>query len=459
MKKKSPSAVGSELRRRAEISLRKQPAKDELLESHATTQRLLHELQVHQIELELQNEELQQAKAEVDANLEKYTDLYDFAPVGYFSIDEKGTILEANLKGAALLGVERSHLVKSRFQVFIAPQNRAAFSAFLGGIFSGHKTKICEALLLRFERPSFWVDMQAISAGTRSDGRKWCRLAIMDVSARKRAEEAHRRAEKLDEMNRHLALEIIQRDAAKATLEASEQRALESLKEARELQGRLRLMSHQLLMVEEKQRKEISRDLHDKICQLLVGINVHLSIFAKTAVREPKEIGATIEPLRRLVAQGVKTVHRFARDLRPSALDDLGLIPALRTFIAEFPKRKGRRIQFAAFPGVELLDSDKRTVLYRVTQEALSNAAKHSSASLISVSLLKVDGGVSLEITDNGKGFPQGRTSSAKRKQRLGMLGMCERVEMIGGRFAADSESGRGVNIRAFVPSDEVKLT
>ncbi len=453
MKKRSkPATGGGELRLRAEAMARHQLFQNARIATQADARRTLHELQVHQIELELQNEELQQAKAEVDAHLERYTDLYDFAPVGYFSIDEEGVILEVNLTGAALLGIERSRLTKRRFELFMAPQNRAAFTVFLKSIFGGHKKQVCETLLLREGRPVFWADLQAMSAFSAGGSKKWCRVAVIDVSARKHAEEAQRRVEDLAATNRHLEAEIVRRQAMVISLKKSEQHALQSLEEARQLQEKLRQMTHQLLMVEENQRKEISRELHDKICQLLVGINVHLAIFAKTAVSKPKDIGRTITPLRRLVTEGVSIVHRFARDLRPSALDDLGLIPALRSYIGEFPKRKGRKIQFTAFAGVEALDNDRRTVLYRVTQEALVNAAKHAGASVIKVTILKAKNGVCLEIADNGKGFSVARQMSAKGKQRLGMIGMRERVEMVGGSFSIESTPGKGSTVRALMP-------
>jgi len=136
--KKFLDALGtaSELRRRAQRRLRTQPAKKLRIESKTDTRRLLQELQIHHIELELQNEELKQSKAAVDAALEKYTDLYDFAPVGYFSLDEQGLILEVNLTGAVLLGVERSRLTDRRFQLFVAPPSRPAFNTFLEHIFT-----------------------------------------------------------------------------------------------------------------------------------------------------------------------------------------------------------------------------------------------------------------------------------------------------------------------------------
>jgi PAS domain S-box-containing protein len=442
-------ATGIDLRHRAELRLRQRSVTGTRVESHAETRRMLHEIQVHQIELELQNEELQQAKAEVDANLEKYTDLYDFAPVGFFSIDEAGLILDVNLTGSALLGMERSRLIKRRFQLFMTPQKRAEFALFLKRIFKGHKKHVCQTSLLRTDRPAFWADLQAMSAGTGASARKWCRVAVIDVSARKQAEEAQRRVDELAAKNRDLESEIVHRHGAEVLLKKNEQRALQSLTEAEELQAQLRLMAHQLLMVEQNQRKQISRELHDKICQLLLGINLHLAIFSKTAASDPKGISKTLAPLRRLVVNGVKIVHRFARDLRPSALDDLGLIPALRSYIGDFPKRKGREIRLAAFAEGEVLDSDKRTVLYRVVQEALVNAAKHARATLITVSVFEAADGVRLEITDNGRGFAMNRHASTSGSKRLGMVGMRERVEMVGGRLVVESAPGRGTTVRA----------
>ena len=148
-RKPNTSADAAELRRRAEARLRKQrknqQSKAGAPKSDADTQRLLHELQVHQIELEMQNAELQKARDELEAPLEKYTDLYDFAPVGYFSLDEQGLILEVNLTGAALLGVERSRLINRRLPRFVAPASRPIFLAFLEKVFAGPGKQVCEA--------------------------------------------------------------------------------------------------------------------------------------------------------------------------------------------------------------------------------------------------------------------------------------------------------------------------
>ena len=115
-KKPPPTADAAELRRRAEERLREQHPEAGPDRTEADLQRLVHELQVHQIELEMQNDELQQARNEIEVGLEKYSDLYEFAPVGYVTLDREGTIQEANLTATSLLGVERSRLLESAFR-------------------------------------------------------------------------------------------------------------------------------------------------------------------------------------------------------------------------------------------------------------------------------------------------------------------------------------------------------
>jgi signal transduction histidine kinase len=306
--------------------------------------------------------------------------------------------------------------------------------------------------LLRAGRAAFWADLQAMSAVTHGSARKWCRVAVIDVATRKQAEAAQNRIDILAATNRQLEEEIARRQAAETTLKKSEQRAQNLLEQSRLLQKKMRRFSHRILLMQEDQRKKISRALHDDISQLLVGINVHLAVFAKAAVTNPRGIPPTIVPIRRLVEKSLRIVHRFARELRPASLDDLGLIPAIRSYLEDFPKRKGRQIQFTAFAGVEALDNDKRTVLYRVAQEALTNVDKHAHARVVKVTILKIPGGACLEVTDDGKAFDVRRLSSAEWSNHLGLHGMRERVEMVGGRFSVVSVPGQGTTIRAEVP-------
>jgi PAS domain S-box-containing protein len=452
--KPNTSADAAELRRRAEARLRKQQKKTAQSRTEADTQRLLHELQVHQIELEMQNAELQNARDEVEAGLEKYTDLYDFAPVGYFSIDEQGLILEVNLTGAALLGVERSRLVNRRLPRFVAPTSRPIFLAFLERVFARTGKQVCEAELLKEDGTPFWADLQAESTASLRGQRKGCRLAVSDISPLKRAEEAHRHIEALAAANRELTQEIDRRKAVEEALKKSEQHSSRLLSHALQLQGQLRHMSHQVLQAQEEERRRISRELHDEILQTLTGVNVHLATLKKEAVVNPKGLKRKIAATQRLVEKSVGIVHRFARELRPMLLDDLGLIPALHSYMRDVTKRTGLHIHLMSFTlgKVEELDNDKRTVLYRVAQEAITNVARHAQASRIEVRLQKLQGAIGMEIKDNGRSFRAERVMSAAQHKRLGLLCMRERVEMVGGTFSIESEPGQGTSIRVEIP-------
>jgi PAS domain S-box-containing protein len=458
--KTNTSADAAELRRRAETLLRKQQQQKKKKKktaqprTEADTQRLLHELQVHQIELEMQNAELQDARNEIEAGLEKYTDLYDFAPVGYFSIDEQGLILEVNLTGAALLGVERSHLINRRLQRFLARTSRPIFLAFLEKVFAGHGKQICEASLPNKNGTLSWVDFQATPVASLRSERKWCRMAVSDISALKRAEETQRHMEALDAANRELKREIIRRKVIEAALKESKEYSCQLLAEALQLQKQLRHLSHQVLQAQEEERKRISRELHDEIAQVLTAINLHLAKLKNEAAPNSKDFKRKIARTQRLVEKSVNIVHQFAGQLRPAVLDDLGLIPALHSYVKDFAKRTGLSIRFTSFTRdkAKQLDSAKRTVLYRVAQESLMNVARHAQASEVNMSIHKLRGVIHMEVKDNGKSFQVQAALPTGKKKRLGLLGMRERVEMVGGRFSVESSPGNGTTIRAEIP-------
>jgi PAS domain S-box-containing protein len=455
-KKPNVPADATELRRRAETRLRKQRQQKKTAQpwTEAGTQRLVHELQVHQVELEMQNAELQDARDKTEALLERYTDLYDFAPVGYFSIDEQGLILEANLTGAALLGVERSQLINRRLQHFVVPASRPIFLAFLEKVFAGPGKQVCEASLLNKNGTPSWADFQGASAASLRSERKWCRVAVSDITALKQAEDTQRRMEAQVAANRELRQEIIRRQAVETALKKSEQYSRRLLAESLELQKQLRHLSRRVLTAQEEERGRISRELHDEVAQILMGVNLHLAALAQQGEVDAKSLKKKIKRTRQLVVRSLNTVHQFAVKLRPPALDDLGLIPALHSYMKEFAAQTGLAIRLATFSRgkIEQLDSAKRTVLYRVAQEALTNIARHAQASLVNVSIRKLQGVICLEVQDNGKSFDVQGALPTRRKKGLGLLGMRERVEMVGGRFTVESSPGQGTTIRAEIP-------
>ena len=245
-----------------------------------------------------------------------------------------------------------------------------------------------------------------------------------------------------------LKLEVVQRKAAEDLLRISEATSSELLAQSLQMQEQLRSLSRQLLTAQEEERKRISRELHDVIAQTLTSINMRLAALKVESNANTKDLQKKITSTQRMVEKSVDIVHRFARELRPSVLDDLGLIPALKSYLKGYIEESGIQVKLSAAAVIEEIDSAQRTVLYRVAQEALTNVARHSKATSAEVSIHCVDGLVRMEIKDNGQGFEVDGKLCAKKASRLGLLGMRERVEMVGGTFCVESSPGNHTTIR-----------
>ncbi len=249
-----------------------------------------------------------------------------------------------------------------------------------------------------------------------------------------------------------LKKEIARRLVVEENLRKSEVNTGRLLEQSRQFQQQLRLLSRRILSVQEEERKRISRELHHVIAQMLSGINVRLATLKLQATVNTKGLSNKIANAQRLVERSVDIVHRFARELRPAVLDDLGLIPALHSYMKIFSKETGLRVSLTAFAGVEKLSNAKRTALYRVAQEALTNVARHARASKVEVTIQGLTNVIRMEITDDGKSFEVERMWRVKKVQHLGVLGMRERVEMVGGKFSIESSPGHGTTVQVILP-------
>lgn len=269
---------------------------------------------------------------------------------------------------------------------------------------------------------------------------------------RQLAAESKSRLSDTSTLRRQLKREIARRTSCEARLELGARHYRHLLAQSQRTQEQSRRLARQLILDQEEERKEISRDLHDDVAQILAGINVQLAGLRESAAINDRELRRRIAQAQRLVGQSVEAVHRFARELRPALLDDLGLIPALRSFIRSMPSRDGLRIEFDAFRTVEDIGATERTVLYRVAQEALTNVVRHAHAHVATVRITKQIGRVCLAIHDDGRSFQAERALASRSNHRLGLVGMRERVEMVGGTFTIDSTPGRGTTVRADIP-------
>lgn len=254
-----------------------------------------------------------------------------------------------------------------------------------------------------------------------------------------------------------LEREITRRESAEAIARTAKEEYRALYLQSQIMHRKLRQLTRQIILAQEEERKEISRELHDEIAQTLVGINVELSALSTGAAVGLRALKEKIARTQRLVENSVKTLHQFARDLRPTVLDDLGLIPALHAYNKNLAVRKKLKIHLTAFGGVEALGSLKRTVLYRVAQEALTNVARHAQASQVKMSITEIAGAIRMEICDNGKSFDVEKAFFARTRTRLGLIGMKERIEMVGGTLTIRSAQGTGTTVRAEIPFAEEK--
>ena len=223
--------------------------------------------------------------------------------------------------------------------------------------------------------------------------------------------------------------------------------------ELRQSETRLRALSSQLLTAQESERKRIAMELHDGIGQMLTAIKfkVESTFVGKSKARGKENSLQAIIPM---VRESVEEVRRMQMDLRPSTLDDLGILPTLEWFCREYQKIYSHiRIEKEIGLQEGEVSIPLKTVIYRLTQEALNNIAKHSKADLVHLSLRKKENRVEWVVKDNGMGFDLEEILSSERSGRgLGLNSMRERTELSGGSFDIETTLGAGTMIRASWP-------
>ena len=215
------------------------------------------------------------------------------------------------------------------------------------------------------------------------------------------------------------------------------------LRMMRRLEAERRRAGSAALRAQEEERARVARDLHDEVNQSLTGLLLRLE-----AVREeaPPELEPELAETRSLANQAMQELLSLARQLRPTALDDLGLAAAIAGQVEQL-RRSGLEAELSTEGDFSDLDDDVQLVVFRVAQEALTNAARHSEAQRIAASLRSSDRGVELEVRDDGRGF-----AFAQSERGLGIGGMRERALLVGAELTIESRPGHGTTVRLSVP-------
>jgi PAS domain S-box-containing protein len=346
------------------------------------------------------------------------------SPTLIFLKDPKGRYLHVNRQFARLFGFKRGQILgRTDFDLF--PRRQAA-------VFRANDRKVLRAgVALGFEETAHYQDGVHVSIVSKfplrdTSGKIYALCGIAtDITDRKRTWEALRQS---DEHHRRL------------------------FNEARVMQENLRGLSNQILHVQEEERKHISRELHDDLGQSLTAISVTLAALKTDGTGDESVMRQRLARAQQILQEASETVHRFARELRPALLDELGLLPALRSCLNAFAERTGMSVRFRGNAVAEQLSSEQKTVLFRVAQESLTNVAKHSQATRVRLDLRELKGCICMEVADNGRSFSPTAVNRRNGNERLGLLGMQERVRLVSGSFAVQPRPGKGTSIRVAIP-------
>lgn len=341
------------------------------------------------------------------------SDLYENAPCGYHSVAPDGMILRMNRTELRWLGFTRRELVGARpFVSTLTPRCSRRYVRAFGALRAGAARTALQAEFVRKDGSVFPASLHIAALRGRDGEFVATRGTVIDLSARRRAEEdAHRYA------------------------------------------ARLRTMSRRLVDAQEKERRRLSAELHDRIGQDLAAANLDLHLIKDQlppAMRA--RVGARLDDAIERLEATAECVRDVAGALRPPALDAYGLAVSLRTCAEQFAARSTVRVRVDAHVTGARDDAAVETALYRVCQEALTNVMRHADARAVRIALERGAAGICLSIADDGRGFEADEAGVAEH-ERLGILGMRERMLAVGGELLVDSASGRGTRVVARVPA------
>ena len=229
----------------------------------------------------------------------------------------------------------------------------------------------------------------------------------------------------------------------------------EEVQEREALRGEL---YRRIVSAQERERQRIARELHDGTGQMLTGLGLGLKAASERVHDDPEQASQQLVELKNLNAHALQELRDLISDLRPSILDDLGLVPALQAQVKEFQARTGVDAGLMADGHRRRLPSEIETVIFRIVQESLTNVAKHANARHVLVRLIFDLSAVQLIVTDDGCGFdPEEALSAGGGERRAwGLLGIQERITLVGGGCEIVSQPGKGTTVRAWAPIDEV---
>ncbi|MFQ5576994.1 MAG: GAF domain-containing protein [Anaerolineae bacterium] len=218
-------------------------------------------------------------------------------------------------------------------------------------------------------------------------------------------------------------------------------------------QEQMRNLSNRVVEAQEEERRRISRELHDEMGQALTAIKLNLQMLLAGLPPDQRALTARINEVVALTNDSLQEIRRLAMDLRPSILDDLGLVPTLHWYQNQFERRSNTQLTLSIAPNLPRLAPNTETALYRVVQEALTNVSRHANAGRVEISLSQDDTAVYCSIIDDGQGFAKDNETQLNSRG-VGLTSMLERVQVLNGQLSIESAPGQGTSISIQSPTE-----
>ncbi|MDF2459268.1 MAG: putative Histidine kinase [Nitrospira sp.] len=380
------------------------------LTPHSVT--LVQELRVHQIELELQCQELQRAHVESEESRNRYRELYESIPLGYITIDSEGKIFDLNPAGASLLGIGVERRLHNFFSFFSQGDGDAAL-LLCRRVLADHEAAVCDLNMKQADGTDFLAALQVAPVQSGDGKGTRLRIAFKDITQRKKVEETLRQHQVELENNRI------------------------------ELQD---LMA-KLFTAQEEERRRIACDLHDDHCQRITALILEATAMEKLVKVVMPSMRPRLAAFKAKLSEILDDFRHLTHELHPRHLDTVSLACSMRTHIKEFIEYTDLRVEFSERDVPAHLPMPITICLYRLLQESLGNIRKHANAKHVTVQLSGGNQEVELLVSDDGAGF-----NCIGNGKGLGLTSMQERVRPLRGQVTINSKLGAGTSISVKIP-------
>jgi signal transduction histidine kinase len=396
MKKKKITNAKLDLRLRAEKKVKEN--KSELSQMTVEDmQYLIHELHVHQIELEMQNEHLHEAQTELENSLKKYADLFNSAPVAYLTLDETGTILEINNTAIQLLRLEEKKIKNSNLKNFVAPDYRDFYYLFLKKVFTSQGQQLSDFELMDTFQKKFSAELICTADPVAAEGTgKTCRLAIVNTT--------------------------------------EQRKAMDIIKNSMQEKERLNI----ILNTQEQERKRIAEALHNGVGQVIYTIKIKLDQLLKNVPLEKEA-----KDLKMLIRDAIQDVKSISYELVPTILEDFGLVAVINNLCKKL-ENADIKVNFSIYGYDKRLALTIEISIFRIIQELINNIIKHSGAKEAGI-FITISDNIILRVEDNGVGYVGANAFASN--QGMGLLNIKNRVNLLNGTIEINSQKHKGTTV------------